>query len=135
MVNLGDSLLRELIRHLVSWLANLQRAGRLRKRESLDALRAVVVASRLTQAYLRQLRDTRQQDHREEGRLATRWTELGFRLADLGLGKLAKRCDVSGGYWADPQRFDEDFLQRADVGLDRMEQLARQMIAEIENYK
>ena len=61
------------------------------------------------------------------------WTELGFRLTDLGLDKLAKRCDISGRYWADPQRFDDDFLARADVGLERMEQLARHLIAEVES--
>lgn len=60
------------------------------------------------------------------------WSELGFRLKDLGLGALAKRCDISGRYWADPTQFDSEFLQRADVGLERMEQLARQLLAEVE---
>jgi len=135
MALLTDTLLRELFRHLGSWLANLQRAGGARKRESIDALRAVVVAARHTQAYLRQLRDSAQLNHREEARLAGMWTELGFRLKDLGLTNLAKRCDISGRYWADPERFDDDFLRKADVGLERMEQLARQMIAEIEKNR
>ena len=131
MAPISDSLLWELFRHLKTWLGNLQRASDARKRESIDALRAVVVAARHTQVYLRRLRDTAKPDHAEEGRLAGMWTELGFRLADLGLAKLAKRCDISGRYWSDPQRFDDDFLRKADVGLERMEQLARQMIAEV----
>lgn len=131
MAVISERILWELFRHLKSWLANLQRAGNERKRQSIDALRAVVVASRHTRAYLRGLQDTARQNHAEEARLAGMWTELGFRLSDLGLAKLAKRCDISGRYWSDPARLDDDFMQKADVGLDRMEQLARQMIAEV----
>jgi hypothetical protein len=130
-----DSLLRELLRHLGTWLSNLQRAGDKRKRESIEALRAVVIAARHTQAYLRRLRDDIGQDHAEEARLAGMWTELSFRLCDLQLTRLAKRCDINGRYWADPEQFDADFLRQADIGLARMEQLARQMIAGIEAKK
>ena len=133
MALISDSLLWELFRHLKTWLGNLQRASSGRKRESIEALRAVVIAARHTQAYLRRLQDTSTQDHTEEGRLAGMWTELGFRLTDLGLAKLAKRCDISGRYWANPQGFEDDFIGKADVGLERMEQLARQMIAEVES--
>ena len=132
MALISERILWELFRHLRSWLANLQRAGKERKRQSIDALRAVVVACRHTRAYLRGLQDTATQNHAEEARLAGMWTELEFRLSDLGLSKLAKRCDISGRYWSDPGRLDDDFMQKADVGLDRMEQLARQMIAEVE---
>ncbi len=132
---ISDSLLRELFRHLRAWLSNLQRAGVARKRESIDALRAVVIAARHTQVYLRKLSVDGSQDHREEAKLAGMWTELGFRLGDLHLTRLAKRCDINGRYWADPEQFDAEFLHKADVGLQRMEQLARQMIAEIEAGK
>jgi hypothetical protein len=132
MAVISDISLWALFRHLGSWLGNLSRARQQRKRESIEALRAVVVAARHTQAYLRQLEDTGQQNHATEANLAGLWTELGFRLIDLGLTKLAKRCDIRGRYWADPNVLDADFLQRADIGLERMEQLARQLLAEIE---
>lgn len=122
----------ELLRHLGRWLGNLRRAGETRKRESIAALRAVIVAARQTQVYMRQLEQSGRQDHIVEARLTELWTELGFRLGDLGLGQLAKRCDIKGNYWADPARFNPEFLHKADVGLARMEQLARQMVAEIE---
>ena len=128
---ISDSLLRELFRHLRAWLSNLQRAGVARKRESIDALRAVVIAARHTQVYLRKLSVDGAQDHGAEAKLAGMWTELGFRLGDLHLTRLAKRCDINGRYWADPEQFDAEFLHKADVGLQRMEQLARQTIAEI----
>jgi hypothetical protein len=132
MAVISDISLWALFRHLGSWLGNLSRARQQRKGESIEALRAVVVAARHTQAYLRQLEDTGQQNHATEADLAGLWTELGFRLNDLGLTQLAKRCDIRGRYWADPTILDADFLQRADIGLERMEQLARQLLAEIE---
>ena len=129
---ISDASLWQLFRHLSQWLGNLSRAKQQRQRESIEALRAVVVAARHTQAYLRQLDDTGQQDHATEAQLATLWTELGFRLSDLGLAKLAKRCDIRGRYWANPEALDKDFLKRADIGLERMEQMALQLLAENE---
>jgi hypothetical protein len=127
-----DISLWALIRHLGAWLNNLRRAGDARKRQSIKALRRVITAARTTRAYLRKLNDTARQDHAQEAKLAEKWTRLGFELQDLGLGALAKRCDITGRYWADPAQFEPEFLDKADVGLARMEQLARQMVAEIE---
>ena len=132
MAILTDISLWALFRHLGRWLTNLKRASNERQLQSIASLRAVVIAARHTQTYVRQLRDTARQDHREEAKLSTMWTELSFRLKDLKLTKLAKRCDIKGRYWADPSRFDDDFLEKADVGLERMEQLARQLIKKIE---
>ena len=129
---ISDASLWQLFRHLSQWLGNLSRAKQQRQRESIEALRAVVVAARHTQAYLRQLDDTGQQNHATEAQLAALWTELGFRLSDLGLSKLAKRCDIRGRYWANPDTLDKDFLKRADIGLERMEQMALQLLAENE---
>ena len=135
MAVITDIGLWELIKHLKQWLINLNRANSARQRRSIEALRAVVVAARHTQAYMRLLKDTASQDHNQEAALSEMWTELGFKLNDHGLVKLAKRCDIKGRYWADPGRFDADFLQKADVGLERMEQLARQMLAQIDRGK
>ena len=99
------SSLWELVRHLKRWLVNLHRAGHARKAQSIRALRAVILASRLTSVYLRQLNDTGQQSHTTEGQLSEEWTRLGFELQDLGLTSLAKRCEIKGRYWANPQQF------------------------------
>ena len=120
-----------LIRHLKQWLTNLRRAGLERKQQSIKALRAVIVAARRTRTYLRKRQYHAAVDHAEEARLSEMWTLLGFDLRDLGLGKLAKRCEISGRYWADPGQFDSEFLRKADIGLARMEQLARQTLVEI----
>ena len=94
MAVLTDIGLWELIKHLKQWLTNLSRARNERQRQSIEALRAVVVAARHTQAYVRRLNDTASQDHSQEAKLSDMWTELGFRLDDLGLSRLAKRCDI-----------------------------------------
>lgn len=132
MAVITDISLWELIKHLGSWLSNLRRAGSQRKEASIEALRAVILAARDTTVYVRQLNDTGLQDHHEETRLSLMWTELSFRLTDLGLNKLAKRCDIKGRFWANPDQFEAGFLDKADVSLDKMEHLARQMVVEIE---
>ena len=112
MTVLTDISLWELIKHLKQWLTNLNRASDQRQRQSIEALRAVVIAARHTQAYVRRLNDSAGQDHSQEAKLSEMWTELGFRLSDLGLSKLAKRCDIKGRYWANPDRFDREFYTR-----------------------
>ena len=98
MPPLADSALWELVKHLKQWLINLRRAGRARKRESIEALRAVIIAARATRVYLRRLAANGQQDHAEEARLASLWTELGFVLADLGLEAPGLNRMIAGAY-------------------------------------
>jgi hypothetical protein len=132
MEYLSASLLVELFRHVRSWLANLSRAGQGRKEASRAALRGVIKAARETAVYVRRLEDLGTRDHATEARLAGLWTDLAHALEDLGIHRLAKRCDISGRHWADPSHYDREFLERADVRLERMESLARQILAEVE---
>ena len=131
MASLTEAGLWALLRHAGRWLANLRRAGQRRRQESREALRAVIKAARRTRTYVRHLKRHRRADAKIEADLAELWTTLGFRLQDLGLGSLAKRCDIKGRFWADPAQFDPQFLARADVSLERIERLARELLAEI----
>ena len=76
MAVITDISLWELIKHLKQWLTNLNRANSARQRRSIEALRAVVIAARHTQAYVRLLNDTTNQDHKQEAKLSEMWTEL-----------------------------------------------------------
>jgi hypothetical protein len=134
MAALTGNGLAQLLGHAIRWLANLRRARDARKRESILALRRVITAARETAVYLRQLHQ-QQRDHDVERRLTVLWTELGFALQDLGLSKLAKRCHVTGKHWAVPDHYREDYLRQADIGLERMEQLAAELLAEIERRR
>jgi hypothetical protein len=125
------SLMWDLLKHASSWLANLGRASSERKQQSIKALRGVITAARETAVYLRQMQETGCHCHATETHLAVLWTELGFALQDIGIEKLAKRCQITGAVWADPQRYDAVFLQKADVSLEKMEKLAHQILAQI----
>jgi len=131
MAEISAGLLWEIFTHARSWLANLNRAGEQRKRQSIQALRGIITASRQTAVYLRQLEETGLRDHPTEQNLSVRWTELGFQLEDLGITRLAKRCQITGKHWSDPSHYDREFLEKADVSLDRMERLATEILHQI----
>lgn len=121
-----------LIKNASQWLVNLRRASKNRQLESIAALRKVILAARKTAVYVRQLEDTKQRHYPTEDELARLWTELSFLLEDIHVHKLAKRCSINGKQWADPKSMNKDFLDKADAGLERIEQLANHLLAQIE---
>lgn len=128
---LSTKLLWEILKHAKSWLTNLDRASNDRKAQSVKAVRKVITASRETAVYIRSIKDTGQPNHETEARLSVLWTELGFELQDIGIHKLAKRCQIRGKHWADPHHYDQDFLQKADISLETMEKLANEILIQI----
>lgn len=124
------AILKAFTQHAARWLANLRRAGQDRQNRSLSAVNQVVSLARKTRAYARGVR-AGQQDFRAEGDLAAAWSDLAFELRQLGLGTLAKKCDLSSRFWADPQQFPPGFLDEADIRFDSIERLARQIEASI----
>ncbi|MBL0085171.1 MAG: hypothetical protein IPP44_00410 [Ideonella sp.] len=116
--------------HVATWVRNLSRAKAARKQESLLALSKVIAALRMTQAYSRGLSQGHQ-NHSTEADIAVKWTEVGFELERLGLASLAKKCDIKGRYWADPNQFDEEFLLQAKTDLASVEKLARELQTKI----
>lgn len=122
-----------IITHVKKWVRNLIRAKAERKRESKEALRAVIKAVRKTTLYLRSLKEGGNKSIEKEENLSMLWTELSFQLDDIGLRKLADRCRIKGKYWADPDLFKKSFLEPAGTRLDDIEELAQKSLAEIEN--
>jgi len=121
-----------IITHVKKWVTNLLRAKSERKKESKEALRAVIKAVRETTIYLRILREERPKSIAREKKLSLLWTELSFRLEDLRLKKLAHRCSILGRYWADPEAFTKNFLDSADIGrLLDIEKLAYASLKEL----
>lgn len=130
-IDLGPQEWLALITHVKRWVGNLLRARALRKQESTAALRAVIKAVRKTTVYGRHLRERQKRSRKTESELALLWTELSFALEDIGLDGLAKRCNISGRYWADPSEFDDKFLERAGVRLTDIERLAQLSLREV----
>lgn len=128
MEGVTAKLLWDIFKHVRAWLANLDRASEARKRQSVEALRRIVTAARETAVYIRQLEESGTRDHGLERQLAARWTELGFELQDLGITRLAEKCQIRGCQWSNPGRYDRAFLEKADVSLDRIERLALEIL-------
>ena len=133
MAELTTDTLWEIFKNGATWLTNLKRAGEARKIESRKAVRQIITAARETAVYVRRLNETGVHDHETEARLSRLWTELAFTLEDLKIDKLAKRCMIKGKYWSDPDHYDGDFIEKADISLERMERLAREILADIGN--
>lgn len=105
---------------------------RQRKKTAVHSgIEEVVIASRETAVYMRQMQDTGVRNHESEAHLSVLWTNLGFELQDIGIDKLAKRCQIKGKEWANPDHYDDDFLKKAHVSLERMEKLANEILSQI----
>jgi hypothetical protein len=113
-----------LLTHVKKWVTNLLRAGQQRKEQSKDALRNVIRAVRETEIYVRHLNEGGKKSIDTERELSLRWTNLSFSLEDLKIETLAKRCRIKGQYWADPSRFDREFLDKAGTKLSEVEKVA-----------
>ena len=123
----------ELIKHAKSWVSNLRRAKESRKKESIGALRKVVLASRKTAVYIRKLNQSETRNIDEEGEISLLWTELGFELEDLKLNKLAERCYLKGKYWEDPDKEQSVLLDKGDMSLEKIEEMASTLIKEVQS--
>ena len=126
-----SKILWEILKHTKSWLTNLGRASDERKELSVRAVRNVITALRETAVYIRSMKDTGNRNHDTESHLSVLWTELSFALQDIGINKLAKRCQIKGKHWANPNHYDQDFLQKADISLESMEKLANEILVQI----
>lgn len=120
-----------LLKFLLQWLRSLSKASAERKVACVHAIEGVLVGVRRTERYIRE-RNAGKVDPRTESELAAMWTELGFQLEALGVRKLAKRCDVKGQYWASPGKFSEQWWDQADIDLDSVAKLARQIKADVQ---
>lgn len=121
----------KLLKHVKTWLINLERASETRKKESVDALRAVLNAVRETESYLRRLR-SEGRDQNKEDVLSTLWTELSYKLNDLGLEKLEKKCFMKGKYWADRDKYSDEYFEKYGISLELIEHIVKKHLKVIE---
>ena len=83
----------EVAKHLKTWVTNLRRAKEDRKKESVEALRQVIIASRGMRIYINEWNEG-VRDYSREKQLSEEWTTLGFLVRDLGLKDLSAKCDA-----------------------------------------
>lgn len=123
-----------LSKEVIKCLRRLVDGSAKRQSACLDAIEKVVVGVRKTEAYCR-ARSTGNRNLRTEGDLAAMWTEIGFALQRVGVPSLAKRCDVKGRYWANSERFSNEWWDSADIGLDSVEALARRVRVQVKLHE
>ncbi len=131
VVPLGPSDYLIIITHVKRWVTNLLRAKKERKIKSKEALRAVILAVRMTTSYLSFIEKGGQEHFEKESELSLLWTKLFFKLVDLKLEKLATRCKIVGKKWANHGDFDEDFLKTAENRLSKIEEFAESILMEL----
>ena len=131
VIEVSPSTWLALFTHLKKWATNLRRANIERKAESTDALQDVIRAVRKTAVYLRQIKRRGESTEEKEEELSLMWTNLGFKLEELKLGGLARKCQISGKHWSDPEHYSPEFLEKADVSLESIEKLALTLLEEI----
>ncbi len=129
----GGAAVSALTTHILKWITNLSRAGKERKKESRACLKKVILAVRKTSIYCRALDEGQQINYAKEEEISIEWTELALELDRLKLNKLAKKCRVKGWYWQNQGRFDQAFLEKAQISFSQVERLANQLIREIDN--
>jgi hypothetical protein len=117
-----------LLTHAYRWLVNLRRASRGRRQASVRALQQLVKVARQTAVYLRHKEQDGKPDPQLEMALCDAWGDLSFRLKELGLTALAKKCDVRSRLWAWPDTYDSDYVRKAAVQLDTIEKEARHLL-------
>ena len=129
MIDLVTSIsLWDLVKHAKSWIINLKRAQDSRKNQSKAALRKVIVVTRKTRVYIRQLIDVDSREHSKEAELTEIWTELGYILEDLNLKELSQKCLNKGTYWSDPETLNKKNLEKTNNALKKIEQLATEIL-------
>ena len=128
----GGGVVSALTTHLLKWVTNLRRAGENRKNESRDSLKRVILTVRKTSVYCRALDEGQPKNYDKEAEISAQWTGLAMELDRLKLEKLAKKCRVKGWYWEDQGRFDSEFLKHAQVSFKQVEDLATQLLKEID---
>lgn len=127
----GAGAVSALTTHILKWVSNLSRAGNDRKNESRASLKKVILAVRNTSIYCRALDEGLSKDYQKETEISVEWTNLAMELERLKLYELAKKCRVKGWYWEDQGRFDQDFLEKAQINFAQVERLASKLLREI----
>ena len=106
----------------------LVKAGKIIRDEKVDlALRKTHQALVETQAYIR-ITDVQQRDHSKEQELANLWYEASIPMRHLDK-KLAKICSLKGGYWSNPDSWDDIRSGESNISLDNVEKLTYELLS------
>lgn len=121
----------EVAKHLKTWVTNLRRAKEDRKKESVEALRQVIIASRGMRIYINEWNEG-VRDYSREKQLSEEWTTLGFLVRDLGLKDLSAKCDALAVKLTMIDQVSKETIEKTREALVSIEERAQDILVPIE---
>lgn len=125
MIDVGN--LIQLFHNVIGWLKSARDAQVQDEAHYRRALLSVYLAANETKAYLATMKRRKSPDRERERNLSRLWSEAAVELRKLE-PDLARRCLLTGDYWADPTEWSEQALQEARITLKEVYERARELL-------
>ncbi len=125
MIDAGT--LMRLFDNVLGWLKSARDERAKNEERYRRALLSVYLAANETKAYLATMKRRKHPDHDRERNLSRLWSEAAVDLRKVD-PDLAKRCLLTGDYWADPTAWSEPALQEARITLKELYERARELL-------
>lgn len=119
-----------LVRDLRSLMNRNPDAPEQDRRAIVDALSSAVDIARATLAYFADQRTSLQGNREKERQLSEGWQKAGLKLAALPppAFELAERYFIKANYWADPDSWTAERIEKARIGLDELSEESRAIL-------
>ena len=96
--------------------------------EQIDqALLALYAALAETRSYLSDLKDGKRRDKKREFAIARLWNTASVPLRQIDKD-LAERCFLKGGYWMEPEAWDQKKIEAKGITIDSVFEATRQLL-------
>jgi hypothetical protein len=106
----------------------LIRENKIRRTEKIDqALLALYAALAETKAYLSDLRSRKPRSRKREFAIAKLWHAASVPLREVDKG-LAERCFLKGGYWMEPETWDQQRIREKRITIESVFEATRQLL-------
>lgn len=109
-------------------LFGLARRGQTQRQKEYDeALKSLYDALIETQIYIAVLHRDDRPARKKEAELSRLWRDASRKLKGID-SELAEICFDKGTYWINPEEWSQDDIQRANIGISKVCNLAKEML-------
>lgn len=106
----------------------LYREGKKQRTEKTDqALMALYAALSETKAYIREQKEGKPRDHEKEFAIASLWHKASVPLREID-SEFAERCFLKGGYWLEPEVWDQEKINQKGIAIDAVFEATRALL-------
>ncbi len=92
-----------------------------------QALRALYAALVKTRSYISELEAGKPRVRKKEFAVARLWNAASVPLREIDIG-LAERCFEKGGYWMEPDAWDQKRIEAKGIAIESMFEATRQLL-------